>query len=191
MFTWQARRYRSPWLGLFLILALVPLLSPAQENVPPPGEELAGPPNPNPTGKAIYPGRGQSAEQQLADQWECYDWVCDQMDWDPYQAYAELADAGYAVALSRQDLAGGLVCEAVRGAETGAVAGEITGDSARGEEVGVAIAVALELIRRGYLFEEDDPRARRVVSRFERSLEKWDRKYSGCLKRKGYRVPSR
>lgn len=148
----------------------------------------------NPTGRVILPLKHQSGPQQQADQAACYNWACEQLDWDPYDAYAELAAQGYTVALSRREMLKGLVFLAQDGARIGAVAGELAGDPETGvddgTEIGVAVAVATSLIRSAYLQRPDDPAAQKAVNRYERSLRHWDHKYAACLKRKGYRVPA-
>jgi len=174
---------------LCAILAIAPMMISAQEYGPPnPNPNPI--PNPNPTQRWISPRNHQSVEQQLTDEWECYDWACDQTDWDPYEAYNELVDAGYAVALTREEMEDGLICLAWDGAVTGSVAGEILGDAERGAEIGAAIAIASGVIRSDYLNQRDDPEAKRTVSRFERELRNWDRKFAACLRPKGYRVSS-
>ena len=182
--------------GAILVLAMEPMVISAQENEPAtegesPNENYPrnSDPNPNPTQRLIIPRNHQSAEQQLSDEWECYDWACDQTGWDPYEAYAELVDEGYAVALTRDEMEEGLICLAADGAVTGAVAGDIVGDMKSGAEIGAAIAIALELRRSSYLKHLDDPEARRVISWFERNLKHWDRKFVACLRPNGYRVP--
>ena len=171
-------------MGVILAMALVPVIISAQD--PP----TVSPPDPNPTGRWISPRHGQSADQQLSDEWECYDRACEEIDWDPYEAYTDLANQGYAVALTPEDFEEGLICLAREGAVTGAVAGDILGDARTGAEIGAAIAVASGVVRSDYLCRPDDPEARRTVSRFERELRNWDRKFAACLRPKGYRVPS-
>jgi hypothetical protein len=212
MFIGKAVNFRVAKWGLFLAIFFAPTLMPAQEQGPvttdistnenspldtpldtplntPLDTPLDTPPNTNPTRRLIYPRKQQSEEQQLSDQLECYDWTCDQIDWDPYQAYADLVDEGYAVVLTRKEMEQGLVCLATRGAEIGTVAGEIVGGPDNGAEIGAAIAIASGIIHSNYLNAPDDPEAQRAVSRYERNLRKWDRKYAGCLSRKGYQVP--
>jgi len=172
---------------LCAILAIVPMMISAQEIGPPNPNPK---PNPNPTQRWISPRNHQSQEQQLSDERECYDRACDQTDWDPYEAYAELVDAGYAEALTREEMDEGLICLAWDGAVTGSVAGEILGDPERGAEIGAAIAIASGVIRSDYLDQQDNPEARRTISGFERDLRYWDRKFAACLRPKGYRVPS-
>jgi len=170
-----------------LFISIAPMMILAQENFPPNPNPN---PNPNPTQRWISPRNHQSEEQQLSDEWECFDWACDKTGWDPYEAYTELVDAGYAVALTREEMEDGLICLAWDGAVTGSVAGDLIGDSERGAEIGAAIAIASGLIRSDYLNQRDNPEARRTISGFERELRNWDRKFAACLRPKGYRVPS-
>jgi hypothetical protein len=184
------------WGGLVLaVLAPVVILAQIDESVRrdddgPGNSAPEAPPNPNPTQRLIRSRNQQSAEQQLAAEWNCYDRACDQADWDPYQAYTGLVEEGYAVALTPEELEEGLICLAADGAVTGAVAGELVGETEEGVEVGAAIAIALELRRSSYLKHLDDPEARRVISRFERNLKHWERKFAACLRSQGYRVTS-
>ena len=184
-------------MAALVLVALAPVMIPAQEDEPAPADvpypeaPLAeAPPTPNPTQRSIIPRNDQFPQQQLDDEWECFDRACAQTDWDPYQAYNELVDEGFAVALTPEEMEEGLICLAADGAVTGAVAGEIVGDWRTGAEIGAAIAIALELRRSSYLKHLDDPEARRVISRFDRDLKHWERKFAACLRSKGYRVTS-
>ncbi len=188
-------RWALAW--AFWAIVVTPTMIMAQEKSPTPSDISSNettlpdpPPNTNPTHRLIYPRKNQSEEQQRSDQLECYEWTCDQIDWDPHQAYAVLADEGYAVPLTWEEMEKGLICQATQGAVTGSVAGEIVGDAETGEEIGAAIGLALELLRSNYLYEPDNPEAERTIYRFEKNLRKWDKKYAGCLVRKGYRVSS-
>lgn len=196
MFMGEAASFRVVMIVLILAGFLSPALNTAQE--PSTATEdstaidiapLAETPSTNPTGRLIYPRKNQSEEKQISDQSECYAWTCDQVDWDPYQAYADLVDQGYAVSLTWEEMERGLICLATRGAEIGAVADEMIAGPGNGEEIGAAIAVASGLIDSSYLTEPENPEARRVISRYERDLRKWERKFAGCLSRKGYQVP--
>ena len=108
MMTGREAKLRVVLWGAILAMAGAPLAIRAQDEVPavPDTSDRVepSPPDSNPTGRSITPRKGQSLDQQLADEWECYDLACEQTGWDPYEAYAELADAGYAVALARQDM---------------------------------------------------------------------------------------
>lgn len=169
---------------LVLVLFLSPTMMRAQGESP----EIAS--NTNPTRLDINPRNEQSAERQSSDETDCYHWACDQTEWDPYLAYEDLVDQGFARELGKREMEEGLVFLATRGAEIGTVAGELVGDPVQGAEIGVAIAIAWELIHSDYLLEPENPDAQRAVTRYERNLRKWDSKFSGCMKRKGYRVSS-
>jgi len=146
--------------------------------------------NTNPTHRLIIPRKDQSEEQQWLDQAECYEWTCEQLDWDPYQAYDFLVDEGYAVALSKREMERGLVFLAAEGAMFGAVAGDIAGSPRGGAEIGAAIAIATGIIHSSYLLEPESPQTQQVITRYERELKKWEKQYAGCMKRKYYKVPS-
>ncbi len=195
MIFWNKPQFQGILWGAILVMAVAPVMIPAQEISPPletdsqkENFEPESSPNPNPTQRLISPRNNQSPEQQLTDEWECHDWACDQTAWDPYRAYNELVDMGYAVALTPEDFEEGLIYRATEGAATGAVAGDIVGDMEKGAEFGATIAIALELRRSHYLKQLDDPVAQRTISRFERNLKHWDRKFAACLRPKGYRV---
>jgi len=157
-------------------------------------DESANTANSNPTQIVIVPRKSQTVAQQQTDQWDCYDDVCEEINWDPYDAYDALVADGYAVALSREEKMRGLICLAAEGAVTGTIAADLLDnpdyDGDTGAEIGAAIAVASGLVRSAYLTRNDDPEAERIVRRFERTLRKWERKYSACLSRKGYQIPS-
>ncbi len=152
----------------------------------------------NPTYLHISPRKAQLEKQQLADQSNCYEFACEFTGWNPYQGYDELASQGYAVALSQQEMEQGLICLAMEGAVAEEIAGEIVHfhgevieertNPAPGAAAGAAIGVSLGSVDLRFLNEPDNPEAQRAVSRFERNLHKWEQKYSGCLRRKGYRV---
>jgi len=200
MFRTRACRYRLISWGVVWTMALVPVAISCPVNGPVTTETVvaedappATPASSNPTRRLIQPRKHQSLEQQLADQAACYEWTCGRIGWDPYEGYDDLVADGYAVALTRRQLEQGLVCLAAEGAVTGALAGDLVGNPEaeidEGAELGAAIAVAMGVIRTSYLIEPDDPAAQRAVARYERNLRKWDAKYGGCLRRKGYRVP--
>lgn len=183
--------------GAILAAAMVWSLVSAQETAPAQGDSSSLEseasqlyPDPNPTRRWIGPLQDQSPFQQMDDEQECFDQACEQAGWNPYDAYGELVELGYAVALTEDDLEEGLICLAYDGAVTGAVAGDMLGDAEAGAEIGAAIAVARGVVRSNYLCRPDDPEALRIVSAFERNLRDWDRKFAACLRPKGYRVSS-
>ncbi len=70
--------------AVLVSLALTPSLDPVSAQQPPPAEQSI-PPSTNPTKRVIYPEEGQTGEQQLSDQLECYRWSTQRTGWDPHQ----------------------------------------------------------------------------------------------------------
>ena len=205
MFSRHAANLNSTWSSVILAAILAFIFSPTTTLAQAPTPAAADTsvhdrsrPNSNPTQRVIIPRKDQSEQQQLSDQAECYDDVCAEIEWDPYQAYDALVDEGYAVALSWPEEQGKLVCLAARGAVTGVIAHELWDEpgadrqdaEASAAELGAAIAVATGIFHSTYLAETGDPAAERTIERFERNLRKWERKYAACLNRKGYQIPS-
>ncbi len=191
-----AKRQSLLWVVLLAMTISAPFAT-AEERTPTTTESTTNKAQPsaishntNPAQRDIIPRKGQTEEQKLSDQLECYDWTCEMVDWDPYQAYDALVEEGYAVALSRDEIERGLICLSAQGAVAGAVVGEILDDVENGAAIGAAIGVVSGLIQTQYLTEPENPQAQRSISRFERNLEKWERKFAGCMSRKGYRVLS-
>ncbi len=193
---------KSNWLrmlglSILVLLFTFPSLIPAQEEnqLPPDAEgenhsSAESHLNTNPTFRAIYPRNEQSPEQKAIDQRECFESTCEQLDWDPYLAYDELVEQGFALALTRAEQERGLVFLAVEGAMIGAVAGDLLRRPGRGAEIGAAISLASAIIHSNFLNESNDPYSQRAISRYEKNLRKWDKTFCHCLKGKGYRVPS-
>lgn len=197
MFLENLNRFGLFRLGIVALLLAIPSLIPAQEDNQSTLHAEAGNetsvetlPNTNPTFRVFYPRNNQSPEQQQIDQLDCFESTCDQLDWDPYLAYDELVEQGFALALTAEEQKRGLVFLAIEGAMIGAVAGELVGRPGRGAEIGAAISLASAIIHSNYLTESQDPYAQRAISRYEKNLRRWDRTYGHCLKGKGYKVPS-
>lgn len=87
-------------------------------------------------GLSVYPSKGQSKDQQLKDEKECYQWAGEQTGIDP--TVQVNADSAGKVAAAKADSAatGAAVGGAARGAVGGAVVGGIVGDAGEGAAVG-------------------------------------------------------
>jgi len=146
------------------------------------------PPSTNPTQRVIYAGEGQTEEQQMADQLECYRWASEQTKWDPYEAHDVLVEKGYAAAKTAEQAQGGLVKGAARGAVLGVAIGAIAGDAGKGAAIGAA-AGGLGggmASRRAQASAQADSEA--AIAEFESNLQQWDRNYTACMSGKDYTV---
>ena len=172
--------------ALALVLGAALLVPAAGVQAADPQEPL--PPSTNPTNRAIFPADGQTQEQQMIDQLECYRWATNQTSWDPYKAYDVLVQKGYAAEQKAADAQGGLIKGAIGGAAAGALIGAIAGDAGKGAAIG-AIAGGLtrgSRSRRQKGAAEDDKK--RALEEFQRQLEVWDRNYAAALAGHGYTV---
>lgn len=117
----------------------------------------------------VYPEKGQSAEQQQKDQWECHQWAVKQTGFDPSQPVEQ--------SVPRSGLLGG----AARGAALGAVGGAIGGDAGKGAGIGAAVGALGTVMR--------DRRANQAQqAAYSTNSSDYDRAYGTCLSGRGYRV---
>ena len=146
------------------------------------------PPSTNPTERVIYPAEGQTQEQQLTDQLECYRWSTTQTGWDPHQAEAVLRQQHGEAMAQMEASQGGAVGGAARGAIAGLAIGAIAGDAGKGAAIGAA-AGGLTGGRRSRRqaqaaqssFEQD-------LKAFQDRLAVWDRNYVACMQARKYVV---
>jgi len=117
----------------------------------------------------VYPAKGQSAEQQEKDQYECHQWAVQQTGFDPSQPVEQ--------STPRYSALGG----AARGAALGAVGGAIGGDAGKGAAIGAAVGGLGSIMR--------DRRANQAQQQaYSRDSAGYDRAYGACLKGRGYTV---
>ena len=109
--------------------------------------ETAVPPSTNPANHAIFPAKGQDANQQMQDQLAAYNWATQQTGWDPYKAYDQLVAQGHAAQQTAEQAKGGLVRGAARGALVGVAVGAIAGDAGKGAAIGAAVGGLGSLMR--------------------------------------------
>jgi hypothetical protein len=95
----------------------------------------------------IYPARGQSAEQQNRDRYQCHTWAVQQTGFDPTHA-APAAASPPPPPPPAQAPQGGLLRGAARGAAIGAVGGAIGGDAGKGAAIGAGTGALIGGMRR-------------------------------------------
>jgi len=130
----------------------------------------------------VYPAKGQSAEQQERDQYECHEWATKETGVDP-------------VALAEQQLAAptpgeqhGSAGAMAGGAGLGAAGGAIEGDAAGGAARGMGIGRMLSIIRAKRQLREQQSTTTQDGAAVHAQLDRYDRAYSVCLESRGYTV---
>ena len=112
---------------------------------------------------AVYPAKGQTAQQQAKDDGECQGWAKQQSGYDPATETAKGAGIGAVVG-------------AVGGAAVGAAVGAATGTGAgRGAATGAVIGGVGGAVGGG-------------AYQYSKTKEGYDRAYAACMQGRGYTV---
>lgn len=152
------------------------------------GTDAPLPPSTNPTQRVLFPSEGQTQEQQMSDQLECYNWATQQSGWDPYQAHEVLVQKGYAAEQSAQQAQGGLIKGAAGGAMVGLAIGAIAGDAGKGAAIGAALGGITGGARSRRQQQAAQEQADQAIAEFEAKMKVWDRNYVACMQGHNYTV---
>jgi hypothetical protein len=150
----------------------------------------AGPPmlSTNPGSLAIFPAKGQSPEQQKADEAAAYDWATKQTGWDPYQAKAVLDQQTHASAAAAGAARGGAFKGAAGGAAAGAAIGAIAGDAGKGAAIGSAALGMTGGVRSRRAMRAAGGASDATVAAYQQQFQVWNRNFMAALEAKGYTV---
>jgi hypothetical protein len=139
-----------------------------------------------------YPTKGQSADQQKQDRYECHVWASEQSGYDPAKPPPPPQNAAAPAPASPPPPEGGLVRGAARGAAVGAVGGAIAGDAGQGAAIGAATGAQIGGMRRR------DQRRQAAAQQSQQQAaapaqaapgaDGYRRAMSACLQGRGYTV---
>jgi hypothetical protein len=135
----------------------------------------------------VYPDKGQSAEQQEKDKFECYNWAKGQTGFDPMQV---------PTATSAPPQQGSQDANAVRGAAGGALvgvtAGAIAGDAGKGAAIGAVSGALIGGMRRRdqqrQQQQAEQQWANEQTANYANQRNNYNRAYGACLAGRGYTV---
>lgn len=142
----------------------------------------------NPMNRVIYPSEGQDEQQQMTDQLECYRWATQQTNWDPYVAYDQMVQQGYAAQQSAEQAQGGLIKGAAGGALVGVAIGAIAGDAGKGAAIGAVAGGAIGGSRSRRAQKQAQAEAEAAQDAFNKQAQTWDRNYVACMQARDYAV---
>ena len=150
----------------------------------------AGPPalSSNPANLAIFPAKGQTPEQQRADESAAYDWATQQTRWDPYQAKAQLDQQSQAAANAADAARGGAIKGAAGGALVGVAVGAIAGDAGKGAAIGATSVGLTGGMRSRRAVKTAQGSSATAVAAYQQQLAVWSRNYMAAMEAKGYTV---
>jgi hypothetical protein len=128
----------------------------------------------------IYPGKGQSAEQQDKDEYECYSWARSNTGYDPANPPA----ASTAPAPAPKQTGG-----VARGAVVGATIGVIAGDSSKAAGRGAAAGALFGGIKQHRANQQAAQQQQQQQSGQSAAKQNdYNRAYAACLEGRGYTV---
>lgn len=149
-----------------------------------------GPPalSTNPGNLVIFPAKGQSPEQQKADEAAAYDWATQQTRWDPYQAKAVLDQQTQASAAAAGAARGGAVKGAAGGALAGVAIGAIAGDAGKGAAIGATSLGMTGGVRSRRAMKAAGGSSDAAVAAYQQQFALWNRNFMAAMEAKGYTV---
>ena len=150
----------------------------------------AGPPplSTNPGNLAIFPAKGQSPEQQRADETAAYDWATQQTRWDPYQAKAALDQQSMASANAANGARGGAFKGAAGGALAGVAIGAIAGDAGKGAAIGATSLGLTGGVRSRRAVKAANGVSADAATAYRDQFAVWNRNFMAAMEAKGYTV---
>lgn len=128
-----------------------------------------------------YPQRGQSAEQQKRDEFECHQWAVQQSGVDPTAARTAQASPPSQGARGGPSVGRG----ATRGAAVGAVGGAIAGEAGKGAAIGAATGALFGGMRKADAQAQQQEQQQQVAAQ---GSSAYTRAMGACLQGRGYTV---
>jgi predicted lipid-binding transport protein (Tim44 family) len=129
-----------------------------------------------------YPAKGQSADQQNRDEYECHQSAQNETGVDPV-ALAEQSSSSKPSSEAKSGVGSGL-----SGAGIGAMRGAASGDPGEGALHGAGMGRLIAVIRSRRQMEKQKQDASTQDSEQHAQLEKYDVAYTTCLTGRGYTV---
>ncbi len=175
------------FLPLYLLMNLQNAFSQQQQTNPPPAIPDTSKMTYNQISKGlkiyVFPAKGQSQQQQKADEFECYKWAMESSGIDPLNLPKVQAPP------PQTGPTGGAVKGAAKGAAAGVAIGAIAGDAGKGAAIG-ATAGALAGRRAGKQAQaQQNQQAQAAAAKSEQDLkDSFVKAFTACIKGKGYTV---
>ncbi|MEA3411638.1 MAG: hypothetical protein U9R74_08870 [Pseudomonadota bacterium] len=133
----------------------------------------------------VYPARGQGAQQEDRDKYECHEWSRNQTGIDPVQLALQDQQALESTADGDDH---GLVDDGAKGAARGALRGTIAGDVAKDAAMGASISPMVALLRHRRKIERRHAAWQKQITSEKAAMARYDQGYATCLRGRGYTV---
>jgi len=132
-------------------------------------------------GMVVYPAKGQSAEQQKKDEFECHQWAVQQTGYDPTRAQQapqqQTTQSGRPVA---KGTAGGAL--------VGAGIGSLSGKAGRGMAIGAGVGALAGGAKRRQQQQQQATANQQAQATQQAQTDRYNKAKQACLEGKGYTV---
>lgn len=130
----------------------------------------------------VYPAKGQSADQQNKDEYECYQWAKRDTGFDPMAAPTTSTPAP-----STEQRRGGVVRGGLGGAAIGAIVGN-SDDAAKGAAIGGLLGGMRQRSQNVSAQQEREQWEQQQANQYAGNRNNYNRAYAACLEGRGYTV---
>ncbi len=130
----------------------------------------------------IYPNKGQSAEQQDKDKFECYSWAKNSSGFDPMAPPTATAPPP-----QQQAKKGGVIRGAAGGAAVGAIVGD-SDDAKKGAAVGGLLGGMRRNEQKRQQQHDQQQWEQEQTQQYAQARNNYNRGYAACLEGRGYTV---
>ena len=131
-------------------------------------------------GLYFYPAKGQSADQQSRDQYECHNWAVGQTGYDPANPPPQGASAPPPTSSAARGAFGG--------AAVGAIGGAIGGNAGKGAAIGAATGAIVGGFRRRNQERQQQAAQSQQQAANAAGRDAYNRALSACMQGRGYTV---
>ena len=131
----------------------------------------------------IYPAKGQSAEQQEKDKFECYSWAKNDTGFDPMALPATSTAPP-----KDKKKSGGAITGALGGAVLGGVLGDSSKSAKRGAVAGGLVGGVSQSSKNAKNEQKRSDWERKESANYANNRNNYNRAYSACLEGRGYTV---
>ncbi|HVM80065.1 MAG TPA: glycine zipper family protein [Stellaceae bacterium] len=129
-------------------------------------------------GPYFYPAKGQSADQQNRDRYECHNWAVGQTGYDPSNPPPQGGSAPPPTSSAARG--------AVGGAAVGAVGGAIGGNAGKGAAIGAATGAIVGGVRRRNQERQQQAAQSQQASASASGRDAYNRALTACMQGRGY-----
>lgn len=131
-------------------------------------------------GMMIYPAKGQSAEQQQKDEFECHQWAVQQTGYDPTKAQQSPQQ--------QTTQKGGAVRGAAGGALIGLGIGSLSGNAGKGAAIGAGVGAVGGGARQSRQQQQKEAANQQAQAQQQAQIDNYNKAKVVCLEGRGYTV---